>query len=328
MVALTLTAGGVSHLIQGPDPIGLVGSAWTQAEFNVFGYDGGDTVEFNAGAQVTMGLTSDNDASGVIPDCPNASTTGENSNLLLGPCYTTSVPGIWFNESPTTPQIQSVSPSQGPAAGGTTVNLLGGPFDQQQFQITFGNPAVSPTNTLPNDVSVLSPPGKVGSSVDINAAYVFPNGGLGPFSAPVSFTYLPDPPACSFSILSCPFYQNQPPDYTIACPAPVDFYTTSDTNTPSDFNLIQQDATTNTGTTTDQQVSLAACKLGNKTQCTFDSTYVPVANWCINHNGGGGGGGGGSTTCSKCGGGQCCPNPYGGPGIVCVPKGKPCPPLQ
>jgi hypothetical protein len=326
---VTLTAGGTTYAVSGSNPVSAPGSTWTSAEFNVFGLGTNkkgafNTVQFNASAEITLGLTSDNDSSGKQPGCATGSFTAENSNLFLGPCNTTSVPGIWFNESPTTPQI-TLTPSRGRATGGTGVQVSFGPFGQQ-VQIKFGNQIVSPTNTLPNDVSVSSPPGAAGSSASVTAAYIFPNGSPGPFGAPAQFSYF-NTPTCNFS-LSCPFYQNQPPTYTMSCPTPSDFYSTINVSVPADFNLIEQDATTNSGSTTSEVDFLATCELKSKTQCIYNSLSVPVANWCHSTGGGGGGGGGGGSKCSQCGGEKCCPDPYGGPGHVCVPSSSPCPPLQ
>jgi len=323
-VSATLTAGGTSYTVTGADAVGAA-SGWTLAEFNIFG--GGsnssgifNTVNLNTAAQVTMGLTSDNDSSLQQPACTTGSYTAENSNMFLGPCYMTTVPGIWFNESPTTPQLTSLSPAQGPATGGTPVQILGGPFNQA-VQIDFNTQIVPPTNSLPNDISVNSPPGSPSSPSQVTAAFIYPNGGLGPFSASLPFTYYTTP-GCTFSTF-CPFYQNQPPQYTATCSSPSDFYTTSDINTPSDFNLVAHDTTTDTGSTTGESVSLAACQLGSKTQCNFYSVFVSSSDWCH-----------GTPppppppppSCSKCGGGEkCCRNPDGGNGTICVPSSQSCP---
>lgn len=319
-VVATLTAGGTSYAVTGNDAVGTA-SGWTSAEFNIFGSGSNssgvfNTVQLNTAAQVTMGLTSDNDLSLLQPTCNTGTTTAENSNMFLGPCNTTTAPGIWFNESPTTPQLTSLNPAQGPAAGGTAVQVLGGPFNQA-FQINFGTQIVQPTNTLPNDVTVNSPPGSPASPVQVTAAYIFPEGGLGPFSASLPFSYYATP-GCSFSE-ACPFYQNQPPSYTSTCSAPTDFYTTSDINTPADFVLIAPNTTTNTGSTTGEAVSLAACQLGSKTQCDFHSIYVSSAQWCHGRIQP-------PPACTTCGAGQkCCPNPDGGKGTICLPATQACP---
>jgi hypothetical protein len=331
-VIITLTAGTSSIAISGPDPVGA-GTSWHAAEFNVFGAGTNSNgvfqqAQLNAAARVTMGLTSDNDTSGTAPSCDSGSTTAEFSNLKLGPCQKTTVPGIgiWFNESPTPPTLTSINPSQGPITGGTAVQVNGGPFNQP-FQIQFVNnnatQIVSPINTLTNDVTVLSPPGLVGVPDSVSAAYIFANGVPGPFSAPApqQFTYF-NVPFCTNTIF-CPFFQNQPPSYTVTCPTPSDIYTTTGTP-PSSFDLVAQNVTSNTGSTTSEAVGLAACEPGSKTDCKFFSIDVPVANWCHSK----------TTpppppTCSKCSGAdKCCEDPTNPKIQICVSKSVPCPPLQ
>ncbi len=229
-VVVTLTAGGTSYVATGTDNTGTA-SGWTTAEFNVFGLGTNssgafNTVQLNTAAQVTMGLTSNNDKSLQQPACTSGSTTAENSNMFLGPCNKTTVPGISFNESPT--------------------------------------------------------------------------------------------PPCTFSE-SCPFFQNQPPTYLATCTASSDFYTTADIHTPADFILVAQNALTNTGSTTGEAVSLAACLQGSKTVCNFYSIDVPSSQWCH-----------GKITppppCTKCGSGQkCCANPDGGGGTICISSTLTCP---
>lgn len=81
-----------------------ISSAWTQAEFNVFGNAGGSEAKFNTGVSLTakVALT---DGSTSAPTCVSPSnddgTTGETNNLTLGSCTTTSgsTPSIQFVES-------------------------------------------------------------------------------------------------------------------------------------------------------------------------------------------------------------------------------------
>lgn len=81
-----------------------ISSAWTQAEFNVFGNAGGSEAKFNTGVSLTakVALT---DGSTSAPTCISPSsddgTTGETNNLTLGSCTTTSgsTPSIQFVES-------------------------------------------------------------------------------------------------------------------------------------------------------------------------------------------------------------------------------------
>lgn len=134
------------------------------------------------------------------------------------------------------------------------------------------------------------------------------------------------PPVCQLST-SCPFYENQPPAYVMSCPNPVDFYSWSgapvNVTTPPPGELLASRVTSNTGSTTDYGVYVAACNPGTSDQCESKSIYVPVANWCH------------STTpppppprCTQCGSARkCCADPDG-PGHICVGLTQQCPVLN
>jgi hypothetical protein len=132
-------------------------------------------------------------------------------------------------------------------------------------------------------------------------------------------------PYCTNRIY-CPFYQGNPPWYTVTCPTPSDIYTTVNINGgETDFSPVAQNVTSNTGSTTSEALGLAACEPGSKTDCMFFSISVPVSKWCA------------SRTppppppaCkANCSGAQkCCENPTNPKLQICVSKSVPCPPLQ
>jgi hypothetical protein len=327
-VAAFLTIGGRSTSVVGSDKVGAASSSWSQAEFNVFGL-GGYTdatyseVEFNPEAQITIGLTSDNDLSGKEPGCAIGKTTNEYSNLFLGPCVTTTTPGIWFNESPTAPKILTVAPLSGGFSGGTNVDVRGGPFSPQ-VQVRFGDQTVSATTSFGNEFTVGSPPGSAGSSVTLAAANIFPNGTPGPFGADSSdqFTYV-RVPQCSFSEY-CPFDEGQPPTYTVTCDALTDFYNYSglpaDPSFPTGLTPVASNTETNTGLMSAEERGLAACNAGTKSNCFMHSLETPQADWCINR-----GPPPPPPRCPQCPDKKCCADPNGGTRPLCLPFTSTCP---
>ena len=326
-VSATLTVGSQSFRISGEDKVGANGTAWTKAEFNVFGISGGSTVNFNQDAEIQIGLAVNNDTSGKEPGCSTGSTTAENSNLFLGPCFTTTSPSIWFNESPLVPQVSGISPGSGNSSGGTAVNLVGGPFNRA-VQLKFGEQTVLPMDISFSKVSVVSPPGIVGSQVNLTAAYIFPDGSPGPFSAPSAaglFTYV-KVPICTFSDF-CPFLENQPPTYTVVCESASDFYNyvgvPADPASPTGMTLVQLNANSNTALTSAEELGLAACVPGTKNNCYVHSIEVEQKNWCLNNKPPAP-----PPRCTACGDKKCCPDPFGGIGHVCEPLTFPCPPPQ
>jgi hypothetical protein len=134
-------------------------------------------------------------------------------------------------------------------------------------------------------------------------------------------------PQCQFST-GCPFYENQPPQYSLTCSGPADFYTWSGTpinsTTPPAGVLLAQGASSNTGSTTDSSVLVAACAPGTTNLCTSYSIDSPVANWCHSNKPPPP-----PPTCAQCGSGRkCCPDPDGGKGHRCVPLTADCPVLN
>jgi hypothetical protein len=100
----TATYGTEAFTATVKDSLTDISSAWTQAEFNVFGNAGGSEAKFNTGVSLTakVALT---DGSTSAPTCVSPSnddgTTGETNNLTLGSCTATggSTPFIQFVES-------------------------------------------------------------------------------------------------------------------------------------------------------------------------------------------------------------------------------------
>lgn len=101
-------------------------------------------------------------------------------------------------------------------------------------------------------------------------------------------------PNCSFAT-QCLTDQNQPPIYTLSCPQAEDYYQWSGTpinsTTPSiaGTSPIATGAVSNSGTTTDYLINVAACYPNTRNECSSYSIYVPVAKYC--HPVGGGDGG-------------------------------------
>ena len=314
------------YSLTGTDVVGAYGN-WNVAEFNIFGEDNFQEVVFQQGSLMAVNVSVDSGLKATPVSCSNpAGNSGESTNLTLGACAPTGSATVAFVEG-VPPVVSRINPTTGPTSGGTDVSLGGIGF-QPAYKIQFGGTpgvqAYCPTNY---NCSVYSPIGF--GPVNVTAANTFADSTPGPFGQPFTtnaFTYI-GVPSCNVT-QSCAFYQNQPPDYTLSCPAPVDFYSWSGTpvspTQPAPGILLSKDQYSNSGPTTSEPVQVAACILGTTNQC---SSY-PIAYASLCHSGGGGGSGGGGQTCTKCGGLKCCPNPDGGPGVRCVSPSLPCPVLQ
>jgi hypothetical protein len=96
---------------------------------------------------------------------------------------------LQFIEGTTGPQIDRLSPAQGPCSGGTQVKIEGKDF-RTGLKVYFGENAVTPANTTVVDyktITVLTPPGLPGQQ---GVRVENPDGEL---SAPVDFVYLSCP---------------------------------------------------------------------------------------------------------------------------------------
>jgi hypothetical protein len=114
LAALTMTAttsaGGMDTVYLGApgsvfaskqDNVLSLASAWTDAEFNVFGHGGGSEAKFNSGSALTV-LTTVHHGSTAAPICKQESYSGESNNLTLvgAPTLSTApAPAIEFTES-------------------------------------------------------------------------------------------------------------------------------------------------------------------------------------------------------------------------------------
>jgi hypothetical protein len=86
MDVVTLTNGAEAWSVYADDSVLDIGSAWTEAEFNVVGDGGSSEAQFNAGSSITVQLAIA-DGSASAPAClPGGGTTGESNNLNLGSC--------------------------------------------------------------------------------------------------------------------------------------------------------------------------------------------------------------------------------------------------
>ena len=94
------------------------------------------------------------------------------------------------------------------------------------------------------------------------------------------------PAGCQFAT-SCPFYQNQPPQYSLSCGAPRDFYTSSGTpanvSTPDPTTLvaISKRANSVSGVAVGEAVSVWACLPGTTDHCSSQSIEVDRGHWCL-----------------------------------------------
>jgi hypothetical protein len=133
-------------------------------------------------------------------------------------------------------------------------------------------------------------------------------------------------PMCAFDAY-CPFNEGQPPTYSVKCNAPSDFYNYSglpaNPATPTGLTPVQANSTTNTGLMSAEELGVAACPLGTKSNCYMHSLETAQANWCIDR-----GPPPPPPRCSQCGNLRCCQDPLGGVRHVCVPLTSKCPPLQ
>ena len=108
-------------------------------------------------------------------------------------------------------------------------------------------------------------------------------GATGATACATTTAVLPSP--CQFA-KTCPFYENQPPQYALTCPQPVDFYSWSGTPLdattppPSGMNLLSSRQTSIRGSTTGEAVFAAACNPGTRNQCVSYSIDVDAGHWC------------------------------------------------
>lgn len=99
------------------------------------------------------------------------------------------------------PVLSAISPSQGPAAGGTAVTLTGTALDGAT-DVRFGSAAASFTVDSPTQITAVSPPGTSAVPVTVTTP--------GGTSAPVYFFYLDEPALHALSPLQGPLAGGTP----------------------------------------------------------------------------------------------------------------------
>ncbi len=147
---------------------------------------------------------------------------------------------------------------------------------------------------------------------------------------PIGCTFTTSCPAISSSRLANTASPSStfsvPPNYTMTCPSPVDFYSWSGPPveyqwaSPNGLNLLQAGVASNTGSTTDVDNYVAACVLGTKNQC-YSFSVDTIGHWCTINNPP-------PPACThQCPGGErCCVNPDGTRNLpICVSDRLPCP---
>ena len=97
-------------------------------EFNIVGDTGGSQTNLNPGSLISVRLTNNASSPQAAPTCQTSGgTTAETNNLNLDNFCATNNQSIVFTEA-NTPLITSVTPTTGPATGGTSVRLTGTGF--------------------------------------------------------------------------------------------------------------------------------------------------------------------------------------------------------
>jgi hypothetical protein len=101
--ALTVLENNVVYMISQPSILGL-NTAWTTAEFNIFGDSGGDEAVLNSGSTIVVQTLTDSVSPTTnAPTCDSVSFTGETNSLTLvsSSCCPVggTLPGIQFEES-------------------------------------------------------------------------------------------------------------------------------------------------------------------------------------------------------------------------------------
>lgn len=180
--------GFLIQVVYGGLPGGFAGN-WKDAEFNTFGNVLGDDVYFNPGTYVDVQLSLQ-DGTALAPNCQASPTsTAVTTNLQEAACHVSASPspGIQFEEA-VPPILTSLTPNFGPAAGGTTVNLLGEGFTQK-MQAVVGGKTVSVTGCTYTNCTFVTPPGEAVQPLEM--ANLGVAGTPLAFSTPLQFDYVP-----------------------------------------------------------------------------------------------------------------------------------------
>jgi alpha-tubulin suppressor-like RCC1 family protein len=145
----------------------------TTVEVTGSGFSNATKVDFGSTPASSFSVISDEDVQAVAP--PGSGTV---------PVTVTSPSGVQTSDDYTYQAVSSVSPSSGPAAGGTTVTITGtglGSVDE----VDFGGVAAAFTSVSDSEVTAVAPPGTGTADVTVQTTY----GGTTPVSAGDRFTY-------------------------------------------------------------------------------------------------------------------------------------------
>ena len=102
---------GSIHGVAMPDSISDLAGVWTEAEFNVFGYENGRQAVLNGGAALVVKLQVENSGT-TAPTVVRQSFTGETNNLIIGSTCSNSgnPPSIEFEEAFANIQLSNTCP--------------------------------------------------------------------------------------------------------------------------------------------------------------------------------------------------------------------------
>jgi hypothetical protein len=104
-------ADGTIHGVGMPDSISDLAAVWTEAEFNVFGYENRRQAVFNDGAALVVKLQVENSGTSA-PTVVHEGFTGETNNLVIGSSCSSSgnPPSIEFEEASENTQLSDACP--------------------------------------------------------------------------------------------------------------------------------------------------------------------------------------------------------------------------
>lgn len=142
---------------------------------------GTTSVLFGSTPAVITGVVDDSEVDFTIP----AHAVGTVPVTVIAPGGTDS--SLTFSFQPP-PVITSSSPTQGPASGGTTVNINGAGLINATGVFFGGNPAASFTVVSDNLITAVSPPGTGAVSITVNTPVAFSNGSLFQYVAAPTLT--------------------------------------------------------------------------------------------------------------------------------------------
>lgn len=133
------------------DDIVDLSQGWSAAEFNIFGLDNGEEVDFNSGSTVVVKISVD-DGTTNAPTCLNQGFTGETNNLTLDLCCPVggASPALVFMESNVSGATSNCAILTN--APGTTLALSGtGSIvsnNQAIYQLTVSNTGAAPASNV------------------------------------------------------------------------------------------------------------------------------------------------------------------------------------